>query len=628
MPRLSDAEVIALAYAEDSAELEPALRTVTDADLAAEMRRKVAAERFERPFDIVTHIEPDTLNPPHLQLIDEHLAACREGGIRRLHISMPPQEGKTSRVAQAGSLYFLLHNPELRIVLASYELELARNSSQWVRDAIESHGSTAAAHGNPDLLGLSIRPDYRAASRWRLRAHRGGMYAVGTKGGLTGRPADVLIIDDGIKGIQEADSLSNREAVWAWWTGTARTRLGPNSIVILIGTRWHEDDLSGRLIAADAALPPELREWVVLNLPAISEFPDPERGIPPDALGREPGVALPSTRGRDLAEYRRIELGVGPRVWNALFQGHPSPPEGGAFKWAWIRGFRLAACPPLVKVTVAVDPSGGGQRDETGIIVAGRDATGRMLVTDDRSGVFGAGEQWRRVWLTCLDVEADTLVYEKNLVDPIMRKGIRAAWRSLRREARALLTAQATLTAAGGPADPAAVVSLAVETMLANPTVVLDDDDELLADEILVADDQQTEARKLLTARLSETLLYADRVVASPATGPAAVVGVSATRGKRIRAEPAVQAYSTGRVIHVGTFPALESQLTSWQEGQDSPDRMDALVWAYWHLSGGAGVVIEPPPPAVMPTGTDAAIPRPSNAPQIPTGSAAVTRGR
>lgn len=629
--RLSDGEVARLCLEEDTADLTPAVRATSLGRLQAEAHRRHMAVAYPRPYDLVRHVDPHVLNPEHLALIDEKLAACYRGEIRRLLISMPPQEGKTERVARAGALWALNQNPNLRVVVASYELELARGSTQWVRDMIEAHGSAAPAGGGTDLLGLRVQRDHRAASRWRLDGHRGGMFAVGTKGGLTGRPAEWIIIDDPIKGVQEADAIGNREAVWSWWTGTARTRLAPGAVVIIIGTRWHEDDLQGRLLAQDAALPVEQRQWHVLNLPAIAEVPDAEKGIEPDALGREPGEALPSARGRDVAEYRQTEIDVGPRVWNALYQGHPSPPEGAVFKWAWIRGFRLApsAIPALSKVAVAVDPAGGGKRDESGIIAGGRDAAGRVLVTHDFSGTFGAGEQWRRAWLAVLDTDADVLVYEKNLVDPIMRKGIRAAWKNLRREAVALERVRKSLATTDATAedDVAAIVAATCDALLASPDVVLSDDDALLDDD---ADDtSQDEARALLEARLHETWLYRERILDAPAAGPAAVVGVAATRGKRTRADPAAQAYGAGRMLHAGTFPKLESQMTSWMEGQDSPDRMDAAVWLFFHLSAGQAVQIEAQPsaPTTVPTGRDAAIARPASPGlSLPTGASAVTR--
>lgn len=607
-----DPGILARAVQRRLSEVPDDIRGIANARVAAEQHRQSMADLYDTPYDLARVVEPTTLNPAHLALIDEHLVACANGEIRQLLISMPPQEGKTQRVARAGALWVLQRMPELRIVLASYELELARASTQWVRDAIEAHGATAPPAGGVDRLGLRVRPDARAASRWALDGHRGSMYAVGTKGGLTGRPADWLFMDDPIKGMKDADSPANRATVWEWYTGTARTRLGPDAVQIAIGTQWHEDDILNRLI--------KLGGWTVLILPAIAEAPDPKRGIGPDPLGRAPGEALPSARGRDEAEYGRIRRAVGERVWNALFQGHPSPPEGGVFKWAWITGFRVNVHPDFTRVAVAVDPSGGGEKDETGLVAGGIDGPGRMYVTEDRSGIYGAGEQWRRAWLLALDVEADALVYEKNLVDPIMRKGIRSAWRNLRREARALTAAAAAV----GDGTPAAVVEAAVDAMLASAPLVTDEDSDLL-------DDDQEPARALLLARLAETLPYVERILAAPAGGPAAVVGVSATRGKRIRATPVAQAYETGRVSHVGEFGLLETQLTSWQEGQDSPDRMDALVWLYYHLSGGASLVEVPD--TTLPTGREAAIGSPgqlgiTGGVQLPTGASAVTRGR
>ena len=155
------------------------------------------------------------------------------------------------------------------------------------------------------------------------------MYSVGIGGPLTGRPLEGLLIDDPLKGRAEADSETYRRAAWDWWTETARTRLAPQAFVVVVATRWHEDDLIGRLVADD-----EDHTWRVINIPAQCETDD-------DPLGRRPGEYLQSARlnldgsRRTDEQWAKIRRDVGARAWTALYQGRPAPAEGNMLKRAW-----------------------------------------------------------------------------------------------------------------------------------------------------------------------------------------------------------------------------------------------------------------------------------------------------
>lgn len=217
----------------------------------------------------------------------------------------------SQRVSRTFPLWMLLRNPELRIIIASYELGVARRWSRAIRNDIVDH---------PEL-GLKVREDTAAAHEWQLLGHKGGLYAVGVSGGLTGRPADLMVLDDPLKGRAEADSEAYRENAWDWWTETARTRLAPTAPVVLVMTRWSQDDLAGRLVDQD-------QNWRVINIPALCEEDD-------DPLGRAQGEYLTSARGRTPEQWEQIRRDVGERAWNALYQGRPAPAEGGMFKRGW-----------------------------------------------------------------------------------------------------------------------------------------------------------------------------------------------------------------------------------------------------------------------------------------------------
>ena len=270
--------------------------------------------QWATPGDLATHLNPHTVNTPALRLIDDALIDAYNTPDSRLIISMAPQEGKSLRVAQDYPIWALTQNPDTRIVTASYGQSLATRNGRTIRNRI-----TAA----PDL-GLAIAPDNGSASEWQLTGHAGGVYSVGVGGGMTGRSADMLIIDDPVKDRSEADSPTYRDRVWEWWTDVASTRLTPGAPVIIIMTRWHHDDLAGRLLAA-----PDGDRWRYINIPAQADH-RPEHGET-DILGREPGEYMVSARGRTQTQWEQRKLQAGSKTWASLYQGRPTPDTGGIF---------------------------------------------------------------------------------------------------------------------------------------------------------------------------------------------------------------------------------------------------------------------------------------------------------
>ncbi|CAN5388386.1 phage terminase large subunit [soil metagenome] len=278
------------------------------------------APRWARPGALAKELDPNRRDTAALDAIDAALVDVAEGRCKRLMVFCPPQEGKTSLVGRAFPLWLLTHRPELRIVIASYEAEIALRNGRAIRDEITSN---SGRDGTLDL-GLRIRGSEKAAARWSLDGHEGGVYCVGIGGALSGRPADVLIIDDPVKGREEANSSVYRQRAFDWWQSVARTRLGPDAAVVLVMTRWHASDLAGMLLG-DTAEP-----WRVLSIPAIADSPA-------DTLGRAAGEPLVSARGRTLADWESTQRTVGDYVWSALYQQRPSPLSGGIFKREKVR---------------------------------------------------------------------------------------------------------------------------------------------------------------------------------------------------------------------------------------------------------------------------------------------------
>jgi predicted phage terminase large subunit-like protein len=276
--------------------------------------------RWATPGKLAQELDPRTVQTPALELIDSALVDVAEGRCRRLMVFMPPQEGKSERVARRFVEWLLSHRPDKRVAIASYEQETAERWGRAIREDIATYDG---AEGQPNL-GLTVQRRDAAAGRWRLAGHEGGVYCVGIGGALTGRPVDVLIVDDPVKGPAEAQSSTHRRAAWDWWTAVARTRLAPDAAVVLIMTRWHEDDLAGRLLKHD----PD--GWRVISIPALADSPD-------DPLGRPQGAPLVSARGRTLADWQETRQDVAEYVWGSLYQQRPRPLEGGLFKVAQLR---------------------------------------------------------------------------------------------------------------------------------------------------------------------------------------------------------------------------------------------------------------------------------------------------
>jgi predicted phage terminase large subunit-like protein len=281
------------------------------------------SRRWATPGELARHLDPKTRQTPMLDLLDEELVRLFDVPDGRLVVSVAPQEGKSQRTSRRFPLWALTQKPDTRIAIASYEHGVARRWGRAIRDDILVNGAE---------LGLSVRDDLSAQHEWQLVGHEGGVYAAGIGGALTGRPVDLMIIDDPIKDRAQADSPTYRERAWDWWTDVAATRLAPGAPAVLILTRWHEDDLAGRLLAAEDG-----HLWRVVNIPAQADH-DPNKGET-DPLGREPGEYLQSARGRTREQWEAIKVRSGSRTWASLYQGRPAPAAGDIFLREWWREY-------------------------------------------------------------------------------------------------------------------------------------------------------------------------------------------------------------------------------------------------------------------------------------------------
>jgi predicted phage terminase large subunit-like protein len=259
-----------------------------------------------------------------MKLVDVAMGRCP-----RLVVTMPPQNGKSSLVSHWFPVWYLDRFSDRRIILVSYAAEYAEEWGRQVRNSIEDHA---------DSLSVRLAPDSSAADRWATTLD-GGMVSTGIGGRVTGRRANVLIFDDPLKNAEEANSQNHRNKVWEFFKSAGYTRLTPDGAIIVVMTRWHEDDLVGRIDKEQEA---GGERWERVDLPAIAGRDDP--------LGRDDGAALWPERW-PLSALERIRTALGTYRWGALYQQHPTTPEGNYFKRAWFKVIESDRVPAMQKVT-------------------------------------------------------------------------------------------------------------------------------------------------------------------------------------------------------------------------------------------------------------------------------------
>jgi len=226
-------------------------------------------------------------------------------------IFMPPRHGKSELASRKFPAWYLGKNPHKQIIAASYNSDLAMDFGRDVRNLV------ASPEFNDVFRDVELREDSRAANRMNT-SHGGAYVAAGVGTAVTGRGAHVLLIDDPFKDREEADSERRRQIVDDWFRSTAYTRLMPGGAIVVIQTRWHEDDLAGRLLEREGTKE-DGGEWTVLDLPAI------DKG----------GKAL-WPEWYDVPALNRIKASIGPREWSALYQQKPQPDEGTFFQRDWL----------------------------------------------------------------------------------------------------------------------------------------------------------------------------------------------------------------------------------------------------------------------------------------------------
>ena len=332
---------------------------------------------FSRLISYAAYQWPGYRDAAHHRLIARHLEAVERGEIKRLMITMPPRHGKSMLASEFFPAWYIGRNPDHYVVTATYAQELADDFGRKVKNQIEDEAYKAI------FPGVALADDSKSAKRFHIDGNlggfehstgqRGAFYAVGVGGPLTGRGAHLLLIDDPVKNREDAESEIIRKKTKDWYTSTAYTRLMPGGRIVVIQTRWHEDDLAGWLQTEHAH-----EGWVVLDLPAINEAGE---ALWPDQY--------------DIPALEKIRRALPPRDWSALYQQRPSPETGDYFKREWIRTVNVI--PPRDSLNIygasdyAVTSEGG---DYTVHVVVGMDPEGRLYLLD-----LWRGQSSSDVWI-------------------------------------------------------------------------------------------------------------------------------------------------------------------------------------------------------------------------------------
>lgn len=273
---------------------------------------------FSRLIAYAAYQWPGYRDAAHHRLIARKLEAVERGDCKRLMIFMPPRHGKSMLASEFFPAWYLGRNPDHYVIASTYAQDLADDFGRKVKAQIGEPSFQAI------FPGVTLAKDSQSVKRFHVEAgshvetaQQGAYYAVGAGGPLTGRGAHLLLIDDPVKNREEADSEIVRKRLRDWYTSTAYTRLMPGARIVLIQTRWHEDDLGGWLLSSHAH-----EGWDVVSLPAIDEG---------KALWPEQYSA---------SDLEKIKASIGPRDWHALYQQQPSSEEGTYFKREWLKEWK------------------------------------------------------------------------------------------------------------------------------------------------------------------------------------------------------------------------------------------------------------------------------------------------
>jgi len=328
-------------------------------------RNKLAKENYGLFLQFM--LQGDYKRAKHTEILCSKLQDVADGKIKRLIITMPPRHSKSTTVSRYFPAWYLGNHPDDNIMIISYGATLAEDFSLVARETLREFGE--------EIFGVELSKYKKGVKKWNISHQSGSCMAAGVGGPITGRGAQIAILDDPISNWDEAQSVTMRNGAWDWYQSVLRSRLTPTGAIIIVQTRWHTDDLVGRL---EKEAENGGTKWEIITMQAISD------GKTDDILGREEGEALwPEEFNLQVLEETKRDLGI--IKWSCLYQQNPAPLSGYTFNEDWLRYYtdddivynpsennyyfkgepiiaRYASCDPAVKIEEI--------NDYTAIIVA------------------------------------------------------------------------------------------------------------------------------------------------------------------------------------------------------------------------------------------------------------------
>lgn len=305
------------------------------------------------------------------------------GDIKRLMVFMPPRHGKSELVSRRLPAYILGQNPDAQIIACSYSADLAQRMNRDTQRIIDDQ-HYMELFPNTQLFGANVRTVaqgtyLRNSDIFEVAGHRGTYRSAGVGGGITGMGFDFGIIDDPVKNRAEAESKTYRAALWEWYASTFYTRQEKDAAILVTCTRWHQDDLAGRLL--EYAQSEDGDQWEVIDFPAIKEDDHDPHDI------RDIGAALWAEKYGE-QRLAKIKGVIGSYQWASLYQQRPSPAEGGMFKRSWFE---------IVDALPAGDMTWVRWWDKAGTAKAG-DYSAGVLMASNGSGTYYVADVQRGQW--------------------------------------------------------------------------------------------------------------------------------------------------------------------------------------------------------------------------------------
>jgi len=349
-------------------------------DDVADLNVTEAVEASE-PFggtlrDYIGAVAPRFVEYEHVGRAIDVLQRVADGELDRVMVFMPPRHGKTELVSRLFTGYYVHRYPERWVGLSSYAAELAHGFSRRAKSFYQEGGGALSAEAS-------------AVKEWET-PQGGGLWAAGARGPLTGRGFHLGIIDDPTKGPEDAESELQRLALQEWYRSVFRTRAEPGSAIVIVLTRWHDDDLAGWLLGRE---PMALERWHIVNFEALREEEDP---VFPDSCAvepdwREPGEPLCPERF-SLERLEQTRRSIGPRAWASLYQQRPRPREGDFFRTSWFEA--VDDVPHDAERVRYWDTAGtDGRGDYTVGVLMARASTGTFYVEDVVRGQWSPGKR-------------------------------------------------------------------------------------------------------------------------------------------------------------------------------------------------------------------------------------------